>query len=668
MPNHLLFLATVALGLAAPVAQATVRLPALVGSHMVLQRDRPVPVWGWAAPGEAVSVTFRGQAYPATAPDASGRWQATLPPTPAGGPYELTVKGQNIITLTDVLVGDVWLASGQSNMQFKVQDPNVGGYQPTQNAEQEIAAANWPRLRFFTVNQTVAYRPQAEAAGTGWQVCSPATVAEFSAVAYFFSRDLYQHYQVPMGVVVSSWGGTPAEAWVSAEGLRSFPEFRARVADFAQRTTSLGDDRHAYETRRQELLDNIRRYDKGYLPGGQTWAAPDFDARAWPTMPLPGLWESQPGLATYDGVVWFRREIDLPARLVGQPLTLRLGRVDDADSTYFNGVRVGSGSGYQNLRSYPVPAGLARAGRNVIAVRVLDTGGGGGIGGIGGEPAELSLSGVGQPLSLAGPWQYQVGLPVQDQPVPPVPGGAQSAPTALYNAMIAPLEPLAFKGIIWYQGESNADRAAQYRTLFPALITDWRRHPGADLPFLFVQLANYQSALPQPAESDWAELREAQAGALKLPRTGMATAIDIGNPTDIHPHNKQEVGRRLALAARRVAYGDNQLTASGPTYAGLTVAGATARLKFTHLGAGLAVRNGPALRGFAVAGADRQFHWATARVVGREVVVQSPAVPRPVAVRYDWASNPDGNLANRAGLPAPPFRTDTWPGLTDGNQ
>ena len=659
----LLLAAAAVLGLAAPVAQAAVRLPALVGSHMVLQRDRPVPVWGWAAPGEAVSVTFRGQVYPATAPDASGRWQATLPPTPAGGPYELTVQGQNILTLSDVLVGDVWLASGQSNMQFKVKDPNPGGYQPTQNAEQEIAAANWPRIRFFTVNQAVAYRPQAEAVGTGWQVCSPATVAGFSAVAYFFSRDLYQKYQVPMGVVVSSWGGTPAEAWVSAAGLRNFPEFGARIADFAQRTTSLSDDQRTYETQRRELLDHLRRYDKGYPPGGPTWAAPDFEARAWPTMPLPGLWETQPGLGAYDGVVWFRKEINLPASLAGQPLTLRLGKIDDADSTYFNGVKVGSGSGYQSLRSYAVPAGLARAGRNVIAVRVVDTGGGGGIAG---EAAELSLSGAGQTLPLAGPWQYQVALDPQDQPVSPVPGGAPNAPTALYNAMIAPLEPFAFKGIIWYQGESNADRAAQYRTLFPALITDWRRHFGAELPFLFVQLANYQPALPQPAESDWAELREAQAGALKLPRTGMATAIDIGNPADIHPHNKQEVGRRLALAARRVAYGDNQLTDSGPTYASMTVTGAAVRLKFAYLGPGLAVQ-APA-RGFAVAGADRRFHWATARVVGQEVVVQSPEVPRPVAVRYDWANNPDGNLANRAGLPAPPFRTDTWPGITEGKK
>jgi sialate O-acetylesterase len=651
--------------LAAPMAQATVRLPALVGSHMVLQRDRPVPVWGWADAGEAVTLTFAGQTYAASAPDATGRWQATLPATPAGGPYTLTVRGQNTLELTDILLGDVWLASGQSNMQFKVKDGNRGGYQPTDNADQEIAAANWPNIRFFTVSQTAAYRPQAEVAGTGWQVCSPATVAGFSAVAYFFSRDLYRQYQVPMGVVVSSWGGTPAEAWTSADGLKTLPEFGANVAAFAAKTTTLRDDQLAYEARQQALLQNMRAHDKGYLPGGKTWAAPDLNARAWPTMALPGLWEATPGLNTYDGVVWFRKEIDLPARMAGQSLTLTLGKIDDADSTFFNGVKVGSDSGYDQLRRYQVPATLVRPGRNVIAVRVVDTGGGGGIAG---TPAELVLSGVGQSLPLAGAWQYQVGLDPQDVPAPPFPGGGQMAPTALYNSMIAPLIPLAIKGVIWYQGETNADRAAQYRTLFPALINDWRQHWGAELPFLFVQLANFQPTKPQPSESAWAELREAQAQALHLPRTGMATAIDIGNPADIHPHNKQEVGRRLALAARRTAYGDTKLVASGPTYAGMTAKGSTIQLKFSSVGKGLLVKGGPALQGFAVAGADHQFHWATARLVGNEVLVQSAQVNTPVAVRYDWADSPTGNLYNKEGLPTVPFRTDTWPGVTEGHK
>jgi sialate O-acetylesterase len=645
--------------LAAPVAHATVRLPALVGSHMVLQRGRPVPVWGWAAPGEQVSITFRGKTYAASAPDATGRWQATLPATPAGGPYELMVKGQNTLVLTDVLVGDVWLASGQSNMQMPVKDL-PGGYQPVQQADQEIAAANWPNIRFFTVSQTVAYRPQAEVAGSGWRVCSPATVAQLSAVAYFFGRDLYQRYKVPMGLLVSSWGGTPAEAWTSAEGLQALPAFGGQVADFARRTTSLNHDQLAYQARQRELLRNVRAYDHGYLPNGQTWAAPTFDARTWPTMPVPGIWESMPGLATYDGVVWLRKEIDLPASLASQPLTLTLGKIDDADSTFVNGVRVGFGSGYNELRRYLVPTGLLHPGRNVIAVRVVDTGGGGGITG---EPAELALSPAnGTPaLSLAGPWQYQLGLDPQVQPLPPVPGGGEHAPTALYNGMIAPLQPFALKGVIWYQGESNADRAAQYRTLFPALIADWRRHWNAELPFLFVQLASFMPARPTPTESAWAELREAQALTLRVPGTGMATAIDIGEAADIHPHNKQEVGRRLALAARHVAYGDKAVGYTGPAYASLAVTGGAIRLRFSQPGTGLVVKNGSALHGFAVAGADRQFHWATAKVVGNEVEVQSPAVPQPVAVRYDWADNPSGNLINKEGLPAVPFRTDDWP-------
>jgi sialate O-acetylesterase len=653
--------------LAASLAHATVRLPALVGSHMVLQRGRPVPVWGWAAPGEKVSVTFRGKTYVASTPDASGRWQATLPATPAGGPYSITVKGENTIDLTDVLVGDVWLASGQSNMQMPVKSA-PGGYQPVQNADQEIAAANWPNIRFFTVNQTVAYRPQAEVAGSGWQVCSPATVAQLSAVAYFFGRDLYKKYQVPLGLLVSSWGGTPAEAWVSAEGLAAFPEFKTQVATFASKTTSLNDDQRAYEAKQRELLRNIRAYDKGYLPNGQTWASPAIDAHAWPTMSVPGIWESTPGLTTYDGVVWFRKEINLPASLVGQPLTLSLGKIDDADSTYVNGVRVGATNGYGLARRYLVPAQVLRPGRNVLVVRVVDTGGGGGITG---EPAELTLSGAGQSLSLAGPWQYQVGLDPKHQIVIAIPTSqiTPTNPTALYNGMIAPLHPIAFTGVIWYQGENNADRALQYRTLFPALIADWRRRWNQpNLPFLYVQLANYMAARPEPTESAWAELREAQAMALRVPATGLATAIDIGEAGDIHPHNKQEVGRRLALVAEHVAYGDKTVVYSGPAYASMAVAGAAIRLKFTQVGTGLAAKKGAPLQGFAVAGADHKFHWATARVVGNAVEVQSKDVPQPVAVRYDWADNPSGNLTNQEGLPALPFRTDTWPGLTSGSK
>ena len=464
------------------------RLPALVGDHMVIQRDTPVPVWGWAAPGEQVTVTFRGKGYAAT-PAASGKWQVALPATPAGGPYTMTIQGQNTLTIQDILVGDVWLASGQSNMELPLRDKNApaaGAYPMVVNAEQEVAAANFPQIRQFTVKKVVAYQPQADNEGYSWQVCSPSAAGSFSAVGYFFARDLYQRYQVPIGLLSSPWGGTPAEAWVSAEALKQLPDFRDKVTTLAAPAT------------------------------------PDKEA--------------------------------------------------------------------------------------------------------------------------------------------------QNTATVLYNGMIAPLLPYALKGIIWYQGESNVGRAAQYRTLFPALIRDWRQRFGQpELPFLFVQLANFTKALQEPAESAWAELREAQAQALALPRTGMAVAIDIGEGADIHPSNKQDVGHRLALVARQVAYGDKQVVAAGPTFQRLTVSGGQARVKFANVGAGLLLKTGTTtLSGFAVAGADHKFHWASATLVGAEVVLTCAAVPTPVAVRYDWADNPIGNLYNREGLPAVPFRTDQWVAATVG--
>lgn len=474
-------------------AQATVRLPALVGDHMVLQRDMKVPIWGWAAPSEKVTLTFQGKTYVAT-PAATGKWQATLPAMPAGGPYTMTIKGQNTLTIQDILVGDVWLASGQSNMEMPLRDPNApspNSYPLILNAEQEVAAANFSRIRQFTAKKVVAYKPQSENESYTWKVCSPSTAGQFSAVPYFFARDLYKRYNVPIGIISSTWGGTPAEAWVSGETLKTLPDFQASIAELEQRT--------------------------------------------------------------------------------------------------------------------------------------------------------------GSPIS-------------QENNTPYI-------PSVLYNGMIAPLIPYALKGIIWYQGESNASRGEQYRTLFPALIKDWRKHWGYDVPFLFVQLANFTDQLPEPAESDWAELREAQAQALALPCTGMAVAIDIGDGKDIHPANKQDVGHRLALVARKVAYADKVVVATGPAFQAMSVAGNTVKLRFTGVGSGLSVKgsNG-VLKGFAVAGADKKFHWATATVQGQSVVLSSSAVPAPVAVRYAWATNPDANLYNREGLPAAPFRTDQWEGVTHGKK
>lgn len=643
--------------LTSTLASATVRLPKLVGDNMVLQRDTKLPLWGWAAPGETVTVTFRGKTYPAKAAGADGKWTVTLPPTAAGGPFEMTVQGSNTLTIRDILVGDVWVAGGQSNMEFRLQDK-------VDNHEQEIATANYPQIRLLDVQNKVAYQPQAEFESAGWLVCSPQTVGTFSAVAYFFARDLHQRYHVPIGLIATNWSSSPAEAWMSAPVLKTFPEFQPLVTTleqtpggYAQATAEHAEKMRAW----QKLLIS---QDQGYPAGGPSWASAAASPQGWGTMTLPGLWEkSTAELREFDGVVWLRKELTLPPEAAGQPLTLALGQIDDNDSTWFNGVKVGSTTGNQHPRRYIVPAALVKAGRNVITVRVFDASGGGGFVG---PPETLQAETGTSRVPLAGDWLYQVGLDVKKLPAKPAAPSGYKGPLALYNGMIAPLLPYAIKGVIWYQGEANATRAGQYRTLFPALITDWRQRWGqGDFPFLFVQLANYMPDQPQPADYEWAELREAQAQTLRLPNTGMAVAIDLGNVHDIHPHNKQDVGTRLALAARRVAYKETQLVHAGPTYQALTVQGPQARLAFTNIGGGLVLKDpaGPLLKGFALAGADRKFYWAQGKLDGNTLVLSSPDVPKPVAVRYDWGNSPFPNLYNKEGLPAVPFRTDSWPGF-----
>jgi sialate O-acetylesterase len=640
-------------------AHATVRLPRLVGDHMVLQRGQPLPLWGWAAPGEKVSVTFRGKTYAAQTGGPAGKWTLTLPATPAGGPYVLQVQGSNKLTISDVLVGDVWLASGQSNMEWPVRDAN--------NAAAAIAAANYPGIRRIDVPNEAALTPQADFGGQGWQRCSPQTVGEFSAVAYFFARDLHQRDpKVPIGIITAEWGGTPAEAWTSAGALRAQPDFAASVAAVAALQGSIPARQADYAARVQAWQASPAGQDQGWQ---NRWFDYQFALASWPTMPLPGYWESQAEpLRDFDGIVWLRREFTLTPAEATHAAQLGLARIDDHDSTWVNGVAVGGTHGYYPKRQYAVPAGVLKAGRNVVVVRVVDDGGGGGIWGAG---ADMFLQTNARRLPLDGSWQYQLAYDPATQPPNPFPGGPQMTPTVLYNGLIAPLVPYALKGVIWYQGETNAPRAAQYRTLFPNLIRDWRaRWQQPALPFLFVQIAGYQPNGNQPVESTFAELREAQQLALALPATGMATAIDVGDSTDIHPRNKQEVGRRLALQARRVAYGEAQTVASGPEFEKLTIEGNTLRISFKNPGAGLVLKDatGPYLKGFAVAGADRKFVWAQGEVQGNTVVLRSPVVAAPVAVRYAWGNMPFVNLYNREGLPAPPFRSDDWPGLTTGKK
>ena len=622
----------------------------LFTDHMVFQRGIKAPVWGWTQPGKKVTVRMHGKSASAVAgPD--GKWMAALGPFPAGGPYTLTVKGPEKAKILDVLAGDVWICSGQSNMEMGIGNVN--------NAKDEITKADNPNIRLFSVPKKTALEPQ-DTVVSHWERCTPETVAAggwggFSAVGYFFGRHLQATQHVPIGLIHTSWGGTIAEAWASASALRAMPDFVPQVAAVER---SAADMKKGAVDLDKMFADWYTENDPGTA---HSWGAADFDAANWKTMQLPTAWELA-GLPNYDGIVWFRKEINLPADWAGKALSLHLGPIDDNDTTYINGVQVGATRGYNIDRVYKVPASLLKAGHNVIAVRVLDTGG---AGGLNGTPEKMFLvptdSAAGRSLTLAGDWKYQDSrllskatmLPVQTVDNPNV-------TTVLYNGMIAPLLPYGIKGAIWYQGESNAGRGMQYRALLPTMIKDWRSRFGVgEFPFFIVQLANFTPVVNQPIQEGWADLREAQLlTAATLPNTGIAVTLDIGDAGDIHPKNKQEVGRRLGLAADAIAYGSNTLEYSGPLYRSMKVEGDKIRLTFDHLGGGLAAKGDEPLKGFAIAGADGHFEFADARIDGDTIVVSSAKVPNPTAVRYAWANNPVANLVNKVGLPASSFRTD----------
>ncbi len=651
-------------------ACADIRLPRLVGDNMVLQRDAPVRIWGWADPGERVAVAFRDQRRDARA-DAHGNWSVTLAPLAAGGPDSLRLAGRRAITLSNILVGDVWLASGQSNMQFPLQ--SQGGFGGVNNAAREIAAAHYPRMRLFLVARDPGFAPNEDVHSDGWQAVTPATAARFSAVAYLFGRELHHRYAVPIGLIDSSWGGTPAECWISAGGLKQFPEFDASIERLSQVNDQALLAYGSYLSARNAWYAAHGREDRGRVEGQDLWAAATYSDRNWPTTVEPQPWPRKT-IKEFDGTMWFRRTIQLDADSAARVQRLHLTHLREADTTYFNGVRVGAVDGETSERDYAIPAGIAHAGSNTITVRIAGSySSGSGYVGMLGDAADLYLQVAGasndlRRLPLAGTWTYQPGPDLTDLPEPPAMAEFMTpfpqAPATLYDGMIAPLIRYRIRGAIWYQGEANAARAAQYRTLFPTLIRDWRAQWGYELPFLFVQLAGYGRDAPEPADSAWAELREAQAGALALSRTGMAVAIDVGDANDIHPRDKQTVAHRLALAAERVAY-DGSVVASGPRYRSMRREGNQIRLHFDDEDSGIVFRDAlpsrAAGRGFSIAGADGRFHWASARIENNDVLVWSAEVPAPSAVRYDWGNTPDGNLYNRAGLPAPPFRTDAPP-------
>jgi len=624
----------------------SITIASVFQDNMVLQCDRPVPIWGRAAPGEAVTVSFAGRSMTARA-DTHGRWRVTLAPlTASAEPSAMTITGDRELTLRNVLVGEVWVASGQSNMQFALKHASGG--------PGEMARADDPQIRLVALKPRWSKDPSESLSGA-WQTCRPETAGDWSAVAYFFAREIRRRLDVPVGIVQSAWGGTPAEAWTPIETLRAEPaRYAAHLAlhdkylPFSQET--IGQMR--FDAERAE-----RHQDTGNAGESLGWARPDADLADWRDVQVPGYLEEVFG--NVDGAFWFRRDIELPPSWAHSELTLRLGAVDDLDTTYFNGVKIGA-TGFEVpewwefQREYRIPPALVKAGRNTLAVRVFDERNAGGLSG----PLISLLKAGAPPVNLAGVWKLRAERILAPLP-PAVFQHLPHIPAFLYNGMIAPLVPFAMRGVIWYQGENNVSRAVEYRTLFQDMIRAWRGKWGhGDFPFYFVQLASYHARQDQPGESDWAALREAQNMALTLPNTGMAVAIDIGHPTDIHPSNKWDVGLRLALNALAGTYG-RPVEYSGPTFKSMTVERGRIRLKFEHA-AGLKAR-GDTLTGFTVCGADRRFVRAQAIMEGGEVVVWNDAVQNPLAARYAWADNPDCNLYNGAGLPAAPFRTDAFP-------
>ena len=642
------------------VGRAEVRLPAIIGDNMVLQQRTKVRIWGSASPNEKVAVTFQNKSANAVA-DAHGYWEVFIGPFKAGGPSELTIKGANVLTIKNVLVGEVWLCSGQSNMEW----PLVN----TINGAETVAQADYPEIRLFTVEKHTSATPLTDVVGH-WVVTTPEEAAHFSAVGYFFGRELYQHLKIPIGLIHSSWGGTPAEAWTSHEALVSSPELKPILDRYESSLNALPQTKETYARALAEWEEKNLYIDSGNKGEALGYANLATATDGWSKMDLPKQFEAA-GLLI-DGAVWFRRAVELPESWAGKELVLNLPPIDDYDTTYFNGTKIGAigretPNSYTVPRRYVVPGSLVHAGANTIAVRVFDSAGEGGFSGgamtIGPPGTDES-----QVISLRGPWDYKVELALEpkhpDWGTRPEAVGVsnQNSPSVLYNAMIAPLVPFAIRGVIWYQGESNAGRAYQYRTLFPVMIRNWRSAWGRELPFYFVQLANWHAHKAEPDESDWAELREAQMMTLREPQTGMAVIIDIGDENNIHPRNKLDVGRRLAAWALAGTYGQKVIP-SGPLFDSFSIQGDKVRIKFKYAD-GLRTIDGGPVKGFAIAGDDRRFVWADARIEGNTVVVSSPQAPKPVAVRYGWADNPVVNLYNKAGLPASPFRTDDWPGVT----
>lgn len=629
------------------IISAQLTMPRVFSNHMVLQRNIEIPVWGNAVAGKELTVLFGGT-QTKTYADENGKWLLHIPKFKAGGPYKLVVfvteNPEQKIEFEDVLVGDVWLASGQSNMELQVQE--------AKNAKAEIKQANYPNIRFFFVAHNKSVKPEADILAGSWKVCDSSTVKTTSAVAYYFARKIHRDINVPIGILQATWGGSPVEAWTSKEMMLTSSITRNQVIaiDSVKPVHFVKDS-----------LDLIHFWDIVYHPKNNTdniITQPAYDDSKWDEVSMPSVLKTS-GIPYYEGMIWLRKTIELPVGFDSKTVTLNMGHPEMNYSVYLNGKEICKTVWNANkTHNYTIPKGLLHTGKNIIAVRMAYLWGGGGFN----PPAqEMYFSDGKSQISIAGSWKYKKDM----EPSLPKIHNYQYYPTLLYNAMIHPLIPYGLKGFLWYQGEANDSLAYYYRTLFPMMITDWRvRFQQGYLPFLYVQLPNYKKRQAGPMESEWAELREAQAMALNHPNTGMVCAIDLGVTDNIHPTNKQDVGLRLALQAEKMLYG-KQGTVSGPLFRSYKIDGNSIRISFSETGAGLKTNDSLAPREFTIAGDDKKFYNAKAQIQGDEIIISSEKVINPIAVRYAWCDNPDCNLINAEGFPAVPFRTDHWKGITE---
>lgn len=615
--------------------EAKIKLPALVSDGMVLQRNQKLNIWGKADAGEKVEVKFLNKNYKTTA-DPTGNWKITFPEQKAGGPYTMTI---NEITLKDILIGDVWLASGQSNMELPMR-------RLTPLYADEIKNANNQNIRFFTVPQKYNFKsPQSELDGGKWEATNPQTILNFSGVAYFFAKELSQKNKVAVGIIHASLGGSPIQAWMDENSLKKYPEY----LDEAKKWQN--DDLIKSTESGEQALSKAwyAELDQSDIGLNQHWENFDINDSDWKTMNIPGSWEDKEG--SFEDSVWFRKEINLTKNQAGKAAFLNLGRIKDADVTYINGTKVGNVTYEYPPRWYDIPAGVLKEGKNVIAVRITNGSGKGQF--IADKPYYLEIDG--NKIDLKTEWKYKIGAKMEKM----APGTTfiRWKPTGLYNAMINPLINYSIKGAIWYQGESNTGKPKEYGDLLTTMILDWRnKWNQKEMPFFTVQLANFMEPKTQPVESNWAELRDQQRQvSLKVPNTGLAVIIDIGEWNDIHPLNKKTVGDRLALQALKIAYKKN-IIADGPVYQSMKVEGNKIILSFKNGTDDFAPVS--ELKGFAIKGKDGKYEWAKAKIEGNKIIVWNDTVSNPISVRYDWADNPDGNLKNKTGLPASPFTTE----------